>query len=312
MNEDILGYLLDALEPEEQERIEARIAADSGFCAEVERIRRLLFPLADDDHIEPPPNLADRTIDSVREVVLSGRGTEWAPWSRIGVLDVLVAASVLAVMVSLMIPAVATVRGVHSRLLCADHLRSIGVALAMYTERDGRCFPFVAESGPLNNAGSFALMLKQRELIAGVDALRCPAAESTLVILPEPSGYLGRAPSAGEQQEARRYMSGSYGYVLGYQEEGGHRGYRSGVDAQPLVSDRPPRLGERIGPNSPNHGGTGQNVLFAGGNVRWMTGRLFAGDDLFRNDVQAVGAGLGSRDTVIGVSEATPYPAVDL
>lgn len=312
MNEDILGYLLDALEPEQQERIEARIADDPQFRAEVERMRRLLLPLAADDHIAPPPNLADRTIASMREVVLSGRGAEWAPWSRLGVLDVLVAASVVAVMVGLMIPAVATVRGMHSRLLCAEQLRSIGIALAMYTDQDGRCFPFVAESGPLNHAGSFALMLKQRELVPGVETFRCPAAESTLVILPEPGGYLGREPDPAEQQEARRYMSGSYGYVLGYQEDGRHRGYRSGVDAQPLVSDRPPRLAESIGPNSPNHAGAGQNVLFAGGNVRWMTTRMFARDDLFHNAAQSVGAGLGLRDTVIGVSEATPYPAVDL
>jgi hypothetical protein len=312
MNEDILGYLLDALEPEQQERIEARIATDPQFRAEVERMRRLLLPLAADDHIEPPPNLADRTIARVREVVFSSREAEWAPWSRVGFLDVLVAASVVAVMVSLMIPAVATVRGMHSRLLCADQLRSIGVALAMYTEQDGRCFPFVAESGPLNNAGSFALMLKQRELVPSIETFRCPAAESTLVILPEPSGYLGRPPGSNDQREARRYMSGSYGYVLGYQEDGRHRGYQSGVDAQPLVSDRPPRLGEPFGPNSPNHAGVGQNVLFAGGNVRWMTTRMFANDDLFHNAGHSVGAGLGPRDTVIGVSEATPYPTVGL
>ena len=53
----------------------------------------------------------------------------------------------------------------------------------------------------------------------------------------------------------KRYMGGSYGYLMGYQDAAGYHGRTLSKDALPILSDRPPRGEEMLGsPNSPNHG----------------------------------------------------------
>ena len=51
-----------------------------------------------------------------------------------------------------------------------------------------------------------------------------------------------------------------------------YQGFRrdEASDSTPILADRPPAQGWG---NSPNHGGTGQNVLFVGGNVGFFTTR---------------------------------------
>jgi prepilin-type processing-associated H-X9-DG protein len=71
------------------------------------------------------------------------------------------------------------------------------------------------------------------------------------------------------------------------------------------MADRPPPEG--IANNSINHGGAGQNVLFADGHAVFLTSRMFAGaDDIFANNAGKVAAGLDPRDIVLGHSAARP------
>ena len=60
--------------------------------------------------------------------------------------------------------------------------------------------------------------------------------------------------------------------------------------------------------NSLNHGGGGQNVLYIGGNVRYVTTRTvgIGGDDIYVNLHQRVLAGVTPSDTVLGASDASP------
>jgi hypothetical protein len=314
MKEDILGYLLDALEPHEQDAIEKRIEQDPAFREEVEASRRLTFPLARDDHIEPPPGLAARTLAFTRTTIFAAAANDWAEArSRMRPIDFAVAAGILCVAAMLVFPAIATIRGDQARVLCAEQLRNLGVALAMYAEQESDRFPYVDATGPMNNAGIFAVLLKSRELITDGRALVCPSANSAVALIPEVSEYLEERMDPSRVANLRRNMAGSYGYVLGYQQDGTHRGFTFRNDSRPVMSDRPPRLEELLHfMNSPNHQDRGQNVLYADGNVRWLPSRIFGRDDLFLNQKCEVGAGIGLSDIVIGVSESTPYPHIEL
>jgi prepilin-type processing-associated H-X9-DG protein len=58
--------------------------------------------------------------------------------------------------------------------------------------------------------------------------------------------------------------------------------------------------------NSINHGGAGQNVLFADGHVQFLPQRTFGEDDIFLNRDRKVAAGLDATDIVLGYSAARP------
>lgn len=68
MREELLGYVLGALEPEEERVVENRLEAEPELRNELETVRRLVKPLTwDDVAIEPPAALADRTCELIEE-----------------------------------------------------------------------------------------------------------------------------------------------------------------------------------------------------------------------------------------------------
>jgi hypothetical protein len=80
---------------------------------------------------------------------------------------------------------------------------------------------------------------------------------------------------------------------------------RDSGDLFPILADRP-----SLDPfaASPNHYGSGQNVLYIGGDVRWCTQRTVGVDldDIYLSKRGLVEAGENRTDTVLGPSEATP------
>ena len=58
---DLIGYLLDVLEPDERKRIETALAGDPALRERLDALRRGLTSLEDESSIEPPEGLADRT-----------------------------------------------------------------------------------------------------------------------------------------------------------------------------------------------------------------------------------------------------------
>src|SRR6476661_2256556 len=66
MREDLIGYALGALEPEEHAHIEARLNADPALRHDLQLIARSLEPLSwDKQSYEPPAALAHRTCEFV-------------------------------------------------------------------------------------------------------------------------------------------------------------------------------------------------------------------------------------------------------
>jgi len=68
MDENLVGYLLDALDPDTHRQVEKYLHDEPGVRQKLETLRRALEPLAADrDPPEPEPGLALRTLCRVAE-----------------------------------------------------------------------------------------------------------------------------------------------------------------------------------------------------------------------------------------------------
>jgi prepilin-type processing-associated H-X9-DG protein len=324
MEENFVGYLLNALDPETQREVEDYLRDNPQVQGQIELLRQALEPLeADLEEIEPRPGLAVRTLGCVAEYccrdlprapIPTRRWAEAVPtrwWRR---ADVLVAASLLLCASLLLPPLIGHLYRQHQMASCRDNLRVFGEALVKYSEKHSGAFPDVASKEvPANRqvAGLFLPMLVDAGLLDPETAnVSCPATGAPARC----SWHLGdlvQMPEGKFNGEARR-LAGCYAYTLGYRGHGGEiEGFRQDSFPVPIMSDRPLYQEEHLrnsSENSPNHGGRGQNVLFTDGHVAFLTSRILAGDDIFLNDNKRVAAGLNRRDIVLGVSDARPKP----
>lgn len=310
MREHLLGYLLGALEPAEQERVDARLADDPGLRYALEKLREKLEVFEGDDRapLDPPCGLAARACNYVAARAVATSGRIGAPVSSWRVQDLLVGGGIFIAACMLLFPAIANSRFQARVLGCQDNLRAIGVALTQYSDYHGGYFPLVPQQGPLAAAGVYAPVLSQLRLLDDPAVFVCPA--STLA---ESPGEF-RVPTLEELRQAgpaqlvvvQRNMGGSYGYTFGYVIDGRYLGHRNqGRSNFALAADSPD---DPTGGASLHHDSCGQNVLFEDAHVAFLKRSwLPEGDDhIYVNRVGYVGAGLGPNDSVIGRSSARP------
>jgi len=338
MDDNLLGYLLKALEPDAHRQVEDELRDEPATRQRLELVRRALEPLAADrDDIEPPAGLAFRAIARIAEYRCRelprapqgapGRAASSRNWWRRA--DVAVAASIFLCATLLTLPLVNLVRDRNNRIACENNLRRIGFALRVYSDNHQTAstgaFPNVArpfdditeEPQPAaapapqhTAAGLFIPILVHAGALTENDqvSVLCPATGSTQVC-----GWtldrLHRLPPEDFQEHAPEFVPG-YAYTLGYREGGQLRGLCRADGTVPIVADRPPvkdsaQLAAHFG-NSPNHGGRGQNVLFTDGHVEWHTEHVLNGDDFFINNFYQIAAGFHSRDYVLGSSGSHP------
>lgn len=331
MRKDLLGYLLDALDDRERQRVVEALRRDPKLRSELEDLRRSLHLLdtAGDD-VQPPEGLADQTCDLVEaceeapEVLLAQsaeqpsrrcRGLSSDPrelaigarnWSA---TDTVVAGGIILALSMLFFPAIAGSRFRSRITTCQHNLQRLGNALANYSETKGGYFPSIPTSGNQSAAGIYAPKLFHEQLLSEPTILICPGSRLAdqvdsfrLPTLLE----LERA-SAAERLVMHRTMGGSYGYSLGYRENGRYCTPRNcGRASFALMSDAPSL--HLVASQSSNHGGRGQNVLFEDFRVEFLATSLGNGgfDNLFRSRRGYFEAGLDHDDSVIAPSFIRP------
>jgi len=315
MHEDLIGYLLGALEPHEMRRVAQWLEEDPEARRELEAIERSLRPLEESyEPAEPPPqDLVAKTLAALppmpspegsrqdpsplqsgdesqlaasgsHELVglpklgpsidnIRGRGYGWTDW--------LGAAAAAVVMLTVIIPALAAGRLEARKTACQDHLRQFGTAITQYVSRSPQeRMPAVAETGREAFAGVFMLRLNEAGLLTDPDLRWCPS-------LDQPASMeaaltdLASVPSLDDLHDApvdrlkqiQQYAGGQYAYNLGVIEEDRLRSPRFESRASfAIMSDAPlsgitgtTQHGKVVG-----HNGTGINVLYEDGRVRFI------------------------------------------
>jgi hypothetical protein len=317
-NENLLGFVLNALDEKGQREVEAYLAGSLGGQERAEGLRRAVEPLsADAEETPPPPDLLYRTLALVAEHASRPDAAHDLPrapaasrvqvqfrtrWRR---AELLVAASIVLVALGGLISGLLELRKASGYVECKNNLRVFYNALAAYHDGHGH-FPDVKAEAPHDVAGMAVPMLVNARLLdPGHVNFGCPGSGGWGF----PVSYEDAKELAEEDfsRVAPRLMP-CYAYSLGYIGEDGsyhppHR--RSGADFRiPLMSDRPPYASAA---NSPNHDGKGQNVLFQDGHVDYRRLRsLDRDDDIFANSDHEVHAGRGLDDYCLGTSVSRP------
>jgi hypothetical protein len=315
MHEDLIGYLLGALEPHEMRRVSQWLAEDPEARRELEAIERSLRPLEESYELTEPPSkdLVERTLANLppmpspdrsrqdstffgvrgeSELVESrshelvdlpslepsienvrSRGYSWTDW--------LGAAAAAVVMLTVIIPALAAGRLEARKVACQDQLRQFGTAITQYVSHSPQeRMPAVAETGREAFAGVFMIRLNEAGLLTGPDLRWCPsldqppsmeAALTDLTSVPSLED-LHDAP-VDRLKQIQQYAGGQYAYNLGVIEEDRLKSPRFEARASfAIMSDAPlsgftgaAQHGKVVG-----HNGTGINVLYEDGRVRFI------------------------------------------
>ncbi|OHB84148.1 MAG: hypothetical protein A2V98_23915 [Planctomycetes bacterium RBG_16_64_12] len=331
--EQLLGYLLGALGESERESIEDQLGQSPKLLRDLAQVRERLQPLwvAQPD-FDPPPGLAARTCKFIASYpkCCANPGPEGAKklqrhaptpippmpaavtgessnsWSG---LDLSVATGIVVAMSLLIFPAIQNSRFSSRTVECRDRLRQLGLALTQYSQTHDDYFPPVYDRGTFAGAGSYAPVLLGNELVDGSHWFVCPGsplAEDRRFRVPSPDQLI--SASGEELVRLHSTMGGSYGYNLGFQQNG--RYYSTRNLRRPyfaLMADAPST--SLPGYQSLNHCGRGQNVLFEDGRV-WFYGSSkphVRADDVFVNESGMVDAGKHRNDSVIGASASVPH-----
>ncbi len=300
MREYLVGYLLEALDPDDHAMVEAQLARDPQLKDELALVARSLHPLAaDKEHFHPPVGLAHRTCEFVAQRARAALAPPAAPVlpGRWSLVDMVVAAGIFFAATMLFFPAVNQSQFTARVLGCQNNLRQIGTGMQSYSETSDGYFPVVPFEGNLTTTAS----LIEHGVAGESRLLICPASP-----LADRAGQFRvlnrdeiRRVRAVPVRRVHEQLAGSYGYTWGHFDQGNYRPTRNLNRANfALMADAPD---SGVPYHSLNHGGCGQNVLFEDGHVQYLTTCRARGcsDEFFVNDEGKVAPGLHPNDSVI-------------
>ena len=185
--EDMLGFVLGALDATEQQQIQEQIDNDPALEETLVEIKNSLLPLeAIDSPAGPPPGLARRTCETVansqsqpefestRSTSMATTDSAFAGRGGWSMTDFLVTCGVLLVFAAILLPALAMFR-YNSRLTaCQSNLSNLGMAFLSFSEMHEGHFPSIPKDGNLSVAGCYAPILKDVSLITDDSTFSCP------------------------------------------------------------------------------------------------------------------------------------------
>ncbi|MBX3415197.1 MAG: hypothetical protein KF708_21105 [Pirellulales bacterium] len=307
MRDELLGYLLGSLEPDEVERLEEELRRNPQLQRELEVLSEALAPLSEEeDHHEPPPGLALRTCEQIQihaRVTVESRVETVSTRMGWSVQDFMVAAGIMIAASMLFFPAVSHSRFQAQLAMCQNNLRMIGAGVTNYSQAHGSYFPAVAARNGRAVPAAFASLLSRTGFVEGSQPFVCPSsatAEQRCMRLPTPEEI--DEYGLDHLRSVCRSIAGNYCATAGYTDKSGYHSPRNfHRETFAIVSDAPCQMrGEH---QSSNHGGDGQNVLFEDGHVVYLHNcncqRGTSGDDIFRNDDGKIAAGSHRDDSVI-------------
>lgn len=322
--EQLLGYLLGALEPEERAEVERELAANPRLGQELAEIRDVLEQVGMTERpepIEPPAGLVDRTCDLVAAQSADPVPVGLPPDRSAGgsvryytLTDVLVAASVLLALTALLFPSLSHSRFMARLVTCQNNLRQVGLALWQDSElRPDHSYPRLPWRNQRTVAGLMAPILMERQALTDREAILCPAS-LTPPLSPErrfPTTQQILSASGQELHELQRLAGGNLAWPIGFVQDGqfvpAQNEYRENFC---LVAEAPIITVSRG--VQPGHEGIGANLFFEDGHIRFIRGIAYISlpDHPYRNRQGEAAFGVDGDDSVLGPSDMRPRAVI--
>lgn len=325
--EQLLDYVLGAVDEAECAEIEQRLEDDPNWRAELRQIQQALEPLSElSEEVDPPSELAERTCSLVNSRAEADRicpasvGLTSALRGEYGVLsstgqarigEFVVTAGILLALAMLFFPAISNSRELARSTQCHNNLRRIGVAMSAYCDlTGGNYFPSVPSQGNRAFAGVYGPTLFDGGFLVDPQVLVCPSSDlaasgGTFVV---PSLDQIDAAAGGDLIVMQRWAGGSFGYNLGYVQNGQLQPAQNMGRAHfAMMADAPAIT--LAGYERPSHGAQGINLLYEDGSVRNLVDDLASHqlDHPFRNHFGAVEPGVNEEDAVVAPSYVRPF-----
>lgn len=316
MNDDqIVDYLLGALEAPEAAEVEQKIQSDPELAqrAESHRHRLSRWSAAFDEGVcdEMPVGLARRTCESIWEPTTRVFGLDAPSWtSRTwGLADALVAVAVSLCGLLLVFPAVSNSRYQARREQCMAHLGVFGAGFGSYSDANSHLFPQIPTQGRAAVAGAVAATLLEEGWVSDAGVRICPG-DVELMGSGEPLPTLADLAQASPATlpHCQQLLGGSYAYPLGVASSGRWRAVRDRQRPYFALMSDAPRWNAKTGDVTlaDFHDRLGQNVLFEDLSVRFVTGPYVGRDHLNLNSQMRMAAGTHEDDSVIAPSGISP------
>ncbi|WDQ16728.1 hypothetical protein [Rhodopirellula sp. P2] len=206
MQEDLLGYLLGALEADEMQRVEKLLRESPEAREMLADLERKLGPLHDDCEIVEPPStdLVARTLDALPPLPpmpgMESGPADVSPGSQVSAPQIPKMSPVLegsdavswtwrdwvgsftaaCILLAIALPSMVEGRFMARKQACQDNLRHLGMAMTQYVTRNAEArLPSVDSNGYQAFAGVYAPRLHAAGLMMDPRSTHCPSIRSS-------------------------------------------------------------------------------------------------------------------------------------